>query len=69
MTISYTTYFEFALLDTGDSEWGSEMNSMLTTLDKAMQEASDPLIWDDNTNGRIDGSEILTFDGDVLGWA
>ena len=69
MTISYTTFFEFALLDKGDGEWGAEISSMFVTLDKAMQEASDPLIWDDNINGRIDGSEILTFDGDVLGWA
>lgn len=69
MAISYTDNFNFPLLDTGSDGWAAVINGMLVDVDKLLAEASDPLIWDDNTSGRIDGSEVLTFDGDVLGWA
>ncbi len=61
MSISYTPNFLFPLQDTGDGNWGAGINGMLETVDHVLQEASDPLTWDD--------TELLIFDGEVLGWA
>lgn len=69
MAISYTDNFSFPLLDSGSDGWSAVINGMITDLDRLMAEARNPLIWDGNTSGRIDGSEVLTFDGDVLLWA
>lgn len=66
MTISYTTYFNWPLADDAGENWGAIFNGILEDLDLALAEARDPLIWDDNTAGRIDGSEVLTYDGEVL---
>jgi len=66
MAISYTDNYAFPLLEQGSDEWDAVMNGMLIDMDKLMAEASNPLVWDDNTSGRIDGSEVLTYDGNVL---
>lgn len=66
MATSYTDNFSFPLLEAGSDGWDAVMNGMLTDLDKLLAEARDPLIWDDNTAGRIDGSEVLTYDGEIL---
>lgn len=66
MATSYTTYFNFPMLEAGSDGWDAVINGMIVTIDKLLAEARDPLIWDDNTSGRIDGSEVLTYDGEVL---
>ena len=66
MATSYSTYFNFPLLEAGSDGWDATMNGMIVDLDKLLAEARSPLIWDDNTAGRIDGSEVLTYDGEVL---
>ena len=44
MTISYTDNFEFALIDTGSSNWGSVTNSMLERVDLELKAAQTPII-------------------------
>jgi len=61
MSISYTNNFQFPLLDTGSDNWGAGVNGMLETVDRVLAEFSDPLTWDD--------TELLIYDGEVLGWA
>ena len=64
-----TDNFGYSLPDSGSDGYDAAMNGNLIDIDRQLKEASDPLIWDGNTAGRIDGSEVLTFNGDVLGWA
>jgi len=61
MTIAYTENYLFPLLDTGSGNWGAGVNGMLETVDRVIAEASNPLTWDD--------TELLIYDGEVLGWA
>jgi len=75
MAIALTDNFGFPLPDTGaggtdaTSNWGAVMNGMMVKVDRLLAEARNPLIWDGNTTGRIDGAEILAYDGDVLLYA
>lgn len=64
-----TDNYGFTLPDSGSDGYAAAVNGNFTDMDKLLKEASDPLIWDDNTAGRIDGSEVLTYNGNVLGWA
>ena len=43
MTISYTDNFEFALLDTGASNWGAVVNAMLEKVDLELKAAQTPI--------------------------
>lgn len=43
MAISYTDNFEFALLDTGSSNWGAVTNSMLEKVDLELKAAQTPI--------------------------
>jgi len=66
MAISYTDNFQFPLLDTGSDGWDAVMNGMLVDVDRLLAEARNPFIWDGNTSGKIDGSELLTYGGGPL---
>ncbi len=44
MAISYTTHFNFALLDTGSDGWDAETNSIFTNLDLELKAAQTPII-------------------------
>ncbi len=77
MTISYTPNFLFPLLDTGSDNWGSGVNGMLETIDRVLAEFSNPLIWEDDgtdyalftASGKKTTTELLTYDGEILGYA
>ncbi len=74
MAISYTTNFNFPLLESGSDGWDAVINGMLIDMDKLMAEASNPLIWEDdgseyvllNSTGKKATSELLTYNGDPL---
>ena len=66
MATSYSTYFNFPLLEAGSDGWDAVMNGMIVDLDKLLAEARSPLIWDDNVSGRIDGGDILVYEGEIL---
>jgi len=76
MAISYTDNYLFPLLDTGSSNWASVMNGMLETVDRTLAEIGGMLIWEDdgsdylldNATGKKVTSEVLTYDGDILGY-
>lgn len=44
MAVSYTTHFNFALLDAGSDGWDAEINSVLTNLDTEVKSAQTPII-------------------------
>ena len=64
-----TDNYGYSLPDSGSAGYDAAVNGNFIDIDKQLKEASDLLIWDDNTAGRIDGSEVLTYNGNVLGWA
>jgi len=66
MATSYSTYFNFPLLEAGSDGWDAAMNGMIVDLDKLLAEARSPLIWDENVGGRIDGGDILVYEGEIL---
>ena len=77
MTISYTDNFQFPLLDTGSGNWGAGINGMLETVDRVLGESANPLIWEDDgsdyalftASGKKTTTELLTYDGEILGYA
>jgi len=44
MTISYTNHFSFALVDTGNSNWGAVTNAMLESVDIEVKAAQTPIM-------------------------
>ena len=68
MATTYTDNFSFPLLGSGSDDWDAVINGMIETIDIEIKAAQSPLIWDDNTAGRIDGAEILAYDGSILLW-
>lgn len=69
MATSYTEFYNFPLLEAGSDGWDATINGMLVKLDKLLEEARSPLIWDENVAGRIDGGDILVYDGSILLYA
>jgi len=75
MATTYTDNYAFPLLESGSDGWDAVMNGMLETVDRVLAEASNPLIWEDdgsdylldNDSGKKATSELLTYNGDILG--
>jgi len=77
MATSYSTHFDFPLLEAGSDGWDAVINGMIMYMDRLMAEARNPLIWDDdgddylllNASGKKATTEVLTYDGEVLLYA
>ena len=77
MTITYTTNYNFPLLGAGSDGWAATINGMMTDLDRIMAETANPLIWEDDgsdyvlitLSGVKTTTELLTFNGEILGYA